>query len=271
LLSRYHQTIQQTKHHLDTYGFGEAAKVLYEFFWGDFCDWYIELVKSRLAPEAPVASKLAAQQTLAYTLDGTLKLLHPFVPHITAELWTGLTQTDRDISLQAYPVADIDRIDTQLEQQFALFFGTIRTIRNLRAEADIKPSLKAAIVLQSDSNEERQSLAMGRNYICDAGKVDDLQIVDRAIDDRKSIANVYATVQVILPLSGVVEMDAFVDKLHKKLAKIDKEITSLTGKLQNPNFVDRALPEVVQAARDNLTEVQKQAEILREKISNLTG
>jgi valyl-tRNA synthetase len=270
-LSRYHQTIQQTRKQIDTYGFGEAAKVLYEFFWGDFCDWYIELVKSRLQEDAPAATKLAVQQTLAYVLDGVLKLLHPFVPHITAELWQGLIQQDLDISLQAYPVADPALIDVGLDQEFELFTGTIRAIRNLRAEADIKPSLKAAIVLQTENANERQSLERGRSYICDAAKVDELQIVDQVSADQRSIASVYATVQVILPLTGVVDIAAFVAKLQKKLAKIEKEVESITNKLQNPNFVDRALPEVVQEARDNLVESQKQAEILAAKIASLNA
>jgi valyl-tRNA synthetase len=268
-LSRYHQTIQQTRKYIDTYGFGEAAKVLYEFFWGDFCDWYIELVKSRLQEDTPAAAKLAVQQTLAYVLDGVLKLLHPFVPHITAELWQGLIQQDLDISLQAYPIANPALIDTSLDQEFELFTGTIRAIRNLRAEADIKPSLLTAIVLQSDSVAEQQALARGRSYICAAGKVDDLQIVDRLVADQRSIASVYATVQVILPLTGVVDIVAFGAKLQKKLTKVEKEVESLVNKLQNPNFVDRALPEVVEAARDSLAESQKQAEILAAKIASL--
>jgi valyl-tRNA synthetase len=202
-------------------------------------------------------------------LDGVLKLLHPFVPHITAELWQGLIQQDLDISLQAYPVADPALIDLNLDQEFELFTGTIRAIRNLRAEADIKPSLKAAIVLQTENANERQSLERGRSYICDAAKVDELQIVDQVTVDQRSIASVYATVQVILPLTGVVDIAAFVAKLQKKLAKIEKEVESITNKLQNPNFVDRALPEVVQEARDNLLESQKQAEILTAKIASL--
>jgi valyl-tRNA synthetase len=226
-------------------------------------------VKSRLLEDAPAASKLAAQQTLAYVLEGVLKLLHPFVPHITAELWQGLIQQDLDISLQAYPVADLAMVNAGLDQEFELFTGTIRAMRNLRAEADIKPSLKAAIVLQSENVAERQALERGRSYICDAGKVDNLQIVDRVATDQRSIASVYATVQVILPLTGVVDIEAFIAKLQKKLTKIDKEVESLANKLKNPNFVDRALPEVVQEARDSLAESQKQVEILAAKIASL--
>jgi valyl-tRNA synthetase len=268
--SRYQQTIEKTRESIDRYGFGEAAKLLYEFFWGDFCDWYIELVKSRLQPEAPATSRRVAQQTLAQVLDGVLRLLHPFTPHITTEIWENLTGiTDKDLSLQSYPVVDISGIDLALEQEFELSFGVIRTIRNLRAEADIKPSIKVNIVLQSDSESERQALQRAANYICDTAKVDDLQVVAAAATDGRAIAGVYATVQVILPLTGVVDIPAFRAKLEKKLAKVQREAESSTNKLQNPNFVDRALPEVVQEVRDNLVELTKQIEILQSRITSL--
>ncbi len=268
--SRHQQAIQQTRIYIDKYGFGEAAKLLYEFFWGDFCDWYIELVKSRLQPEVPEASRHVAQQTLFHVLEGTLKLLHPFIPHITAEIWETLTGlTDLDLSLQPYPLEDKAGIDAALEQEFELSFGVIRTIRNLRAEADIKPSIKANIVLQSDNEAERQALLRSANYICDTAKVEDLQVVAVAETDGRAIAGIHATVQVILPLMGVVDIAAFKVKLEKKLAKIQREAESSTNKLQNANFVDRALPEVVQEVRDNLVELTKQVEILQSRIASL--
>jgi len=107
ILSRFYRTLQQTQDYLDTYGLGEAAKGLYDFIWGDFCDWYIELVKPRLWDEATSPSRQVAQQTLAYVLDGILKLLHPFMPHITEEIWHNLTQkNDSTLALQAYPKVD---------------------------------------------------------------------------------------------------------------------------------------------------------------------
>jgi valyl-tRNA synthetase len=268
--SRYQQAIQQTRAYIDKYGFGEAAKLLYEFFWGDFCDWYIELVKSRLQPESPALSRQVAQQTLFHVLEGTLKLLHPFIPHITSEIWETLTGvTDLDLSLQPYPLSDGLGIDGALEQEFELSFGVIRTIRNLRAEADIKPSIKANIILQSDSAAERQALQRSANYICDTAKVEELKVVAAAETDGRAIAGIHATVQVILPLTGVVDIIAFKVKLEKKLVKIQREAESSANKLQNANFVDRALPEVVQEVRNNLVELTKQVEILQARIASL--
>jgi valyl-tRNA synthetase len=275
ILSRFHQTAQQTGAYLDRYGLGEAAKILYEFFWGDLCDWYIELVKSRLLSESEPNSKLVAQQTLGFVLDGILKLIHPFMPHVTSEIWQTFTQTEEspqtplkkgdlnDISIQTYPVADTSSIDPELDREFELLIGTIGTIRNLRAEADIKPAIKVKLIVQSDSELERQILERGKTYICDLAKVEEITIVDRlASEPDRSIANVFATVQIILPLTGVVDIDAFKAKIQKKIDKIDKDIASIEGRLGNAKFVERATPEVVAETKNLLAEAQKQREIL---------
>jgi valyl-tRNA synthetase len=365
MLSRYHRVVQQTRNYMDNYGLGEAAKGLYEFIWGDFCDWYIELVKSRLQKNADPASRRVAQQTLAYVLEGILKLLSPFMPHITEEIWHTLTQqgaeTQQSLSRQLYPEAQTNFIDSGLEEQFELLIGTIRTIRNLRAEADVKPGVKVNVNLQSDSDQERQILTVGQSYIQDLAKVENLTItaaesqqqgekprigwkkialiiaaiyflrlglaIANAVDDvpllgsffevvgfgfvtwlviqnflsakarqkfwqqlfkpsadqtlassevsqqpqapEKAIAGVVGTVQVLLPLAGVVDIDAYVAKLQKRLTKLEADIKSLTGRLSNPKFVEQAPPNVVQETRDALAEAQKQAEILRDRLRQL--
>jgi valyl-tRNA synthetase len=277
ILSRYHQTVESTRNYIENYGLGEAAKGLYEFIWGDFCDWYIELVKSRLLPDADAKSKQVAQQTLAYVLEGILKLLHPFMPHITEEIWHTLTQKGEDecLALQAYPEADKSLIDAELEQQFELLFGTIRTIRNLRADSDIKPSVKVTVILQSESEKERLILTATESYIQDLAKVENLTITP-SLDSNSpllkggeggSIAGVIGTVQVIIPLAGVVDIAALRTKLEKKLGKVEAEAKSISARLNNPKFVEKATDEVVQGAKDALAEAEKQAEILRDRLS----
>ncbi|MEG4169989.1 MULTISPECIES: valine--tRNA ligase [unclassified Microcoleus] len=269
ILSRYNQVVQQSRNCLENYGLGEAAKGLYEFIWGDFCDWYIELVKSRLQQDAEPTSKKVAQQTFAFVLEGILKLLHPFMPHITEEIWHTLTQTgdDRCLALQAYPEADISLIDADLEQQFELLFGTIRTVRNLRADADIKPSVKVTAILQSESEKERQIISDGGVYIQDLAKVENLTVTASVDADLgQTIAGVVGTVQVLIPLAGVVDLAALRAKLEKKLSKVEAEIKHTAARLTNQKFVDKATPDVVQGARDALAEAQKQAEILRDRL-----
>ncbi|GAA6618039.1 valine--tRNA ligase [Scytonema sp. NUACC26] len=363
ILSRYNQVVKQTNDLFAQYGLGEAAKGLYEFIWGDFCDWYIELVKSRLQKDAEPDSRRVAQQTLTYVLEGILKLLHPFMPHITEEIWHTLTQQPTDskqsLSLQRYPEPDANLIDSALEEQFELLFGTIRTIRNLRAEADIKPGVKITVNLQSESTKEQQILHAGQPYIKDLAKVENLTISDEqkkatvsgknlsinlgkiaaivgaifvfriglavadAVDDipyfgtffelvgfgysawfvvqnillaerrkkfweqwfpptveenppqietqepEQAIAGVVGTVQVVIPLKGVVDVDTLRAKLERSLSKAESEAQSLRGRLSNSKFVDKAPQDVVQGARDALAEAEKQAEILRDRLRGL--
>ncbi|ABA22592.1 valyl-tRNA synthetase [Trichormus variabilis ATCC 29413] len=366
IISRYHQVIKQTTNYIDNYGLGEAAKGIYEFIWGDFCDWYIELVKSRLQKDADPLSRKAAQQTLAYVLEGILKLLHPFMPHITEEIWQTLTQqpenSSQTLALQAYPQADANWINPALETQFDLLIGTIRTIRNLRAEAEVKPGARIIANLQTDSESERQILIAGQSYIKDLAKVETLTIaagqqpstvtkkkpqrglktiglviaglvflrVALAVADtvdnvpflgnffeivglgysawfvarnllstparqrflakffaspteknlsetvpqapqaaEKSIAGVVGTVQVVIPLAGVVDIETLRAKLERSISKAEAEAQSLKGRLSNPKFVDKAPADVVQAARDALAEAEKQVEILRLRLQTL--
>ncbi|MDJ0796428.1 MAG: valine--tRNA ligase [Calothrix sp. MO_167.B12] len=361
ILSRFNQVVQQSHIYMDRYGLGETAKALYEFIWGDFCDWYIELVKSRLQNKADAASRKAAQQTLAYVLEGILKLLSPFMPHITEEIWHTLTQQEADskqsLSCQPYPEADTKLINSELEAQFELLISTIRTIRNLRAEADVKPGAKVTTNLQSDSAQERDILSQGQEYIKDLAKVENLTIAEGQKSPEKSsnwrkilaiifslflvriafaisnamgsipivgnffeivgllyftwfisrnlisaqsrhkvweklsqftgaeptpeskeppttpekvIAGVVGTVQVLIPLDGVVDIAALRAKLEKSLTKVENEAKSLTSRLSNPKFVEQAPAEVVQGARDALAEAEKQREILRARLQTLS-
>ncbi|MEO1433341.1 MAG: valine--tRNA ligase [Cyanobacteria bacterium J06633_8] len=366
ILSRFHKTVEETNSYMEKYGMGEAAKGLYEFIWGDFCDWYIELVKSRLPEDAEPKSRKTAQQTLAYVLEGILKLLSPFMPHITEEIWHTLTQQPEDsnesLSLQKYPEANTQLIDSELESEFELLIGTIRTIRNLRAEADVKPSVKVTVNLQSESVKECQILNTGERLIKDLAKVENLTIAGTQKSDtvtknqsptalkfiflgflaftlarvaytvattiekipffgtffqfvgfgyslwfirvyllssekRQELrqkffkpsteanppeietpqpeelgevaTGVVGTVQVLLPLEGVIDMNALRGKLEKNLSKIEAEVQSLTGRLSNSKFVDKAPAEVVQGARDSLAEAEKQAEILRSRLQRI--
>jgi valyl-tRNA synthetase len=223
------------------------------------------------------------------------------MPHITEEIWHTLTQKSEEVlALQAYPRSVRSRTEekpssvenpasstssqspisnppvekTALidpEQQFDLLIGAIRTIRNLRAEADIKPGVKVPVILQSESSSERQILQAGQSYIQELGKVETLTITPALEGELKTtMAGVVGTVQVLMPLAGVVDVDALQAKLKKDLAKVEAEIKTLSGRLANPNFVSKAPEEVVKGAQAAIVEAQKQAEILRDRLSRLT-
>ncbi len=271
ILSRFQKVVKQTRDYLDGYGFGEAAKSLYDFIWGDFCDWYIELVKSRLWQDKESLSRITAQQTLAYVLEGTLKLLHPFMPHITEEIWHNLTQKEDEVlALQSYPMADTGTIDDSLEEAFDLLIQTIRSLRNLRAEAEVKQGAKVTVIMQSDNPQELATLEKGRVYIEEIGKVENLTLTPSLeAPVKQAIASVVCTIQILLPLSGVIDIEKFCQKLSKNLSKKEADIKVLSDKLNNPKFKDKAPPELVRKTEEELAEAQKAGEILRERIKKL--
>ncbi|MBP0030987.1 valine--tRNA ligase [Roseofilum sp. Guam] len=278
ILSRYYQVAAQTRNDLNQYGLGEAAKGIYELIWNDFCDWYIELVKTRLwqkdkeGDAASAASRLVAQQVLALVLDGILKLLHPFMPHITEEIWQTLTQSEgTSLARQRYPEADEALIDADLEAQFAQLIDTIRTIRNLRAIAEIKPGVQIRVILQTENSTEQEILTQGSSLIQMIAKTEAPKVC-ATLDEpmKQTIVGVTGTVQVLIPLAGVVDIGALRAKVEKDLGKIEKESQVLQARLGNPGFVNKAPQDVVQGARDTLEQLQIQAQILRDRLKSLS-
>jgi len=161
-------------------------------------------------------------------------------------------------------------VNPPLEQEFELTFATIRTIRNLRAEAGIKPGMKVNVILQSESEKERNILSNAQKYIRDLAKVEELTITSALTEDKQQvIAGVVGTIQVLIPLAGVVDVDVLRSKLEKNLSKVEGEVKSLQGRLNNENFVNKAPDEVVQGAKDALAEAEKQQSILKERLARL--
>jgi valyl-tRNA synthetase len=276
ILSRFNRTALEVNRLIGNYGLGEAARALYEFIWGDFCDYYIELVKPRLQGEDG-DSKQTAQRVLVSVLDGTLRLLHPFMPHITEEIWQAIDSDNSDrsaryLATQAYPEGDPSLVDAQLEAQFTLNFETIRTIRNLRAEAEIKPGLQIEAVLQSENEQERQTLQQGEPYIKNLAKLANLVIsAKESATLGQTVASVVdsSTVQVFIPLTGVVDLAQLRQKLEKNLAKLEGAIASIQGRLNNEGYIKKAPPEVVAIAKAELESSQQQVVILRSRLATL--
>ncbi|MFN9021550.1 MAG: valine--tRNA ligase, partial [Pseudanabaena sp.] len=185
---------------------------------------------------------------------------------------TSEPSSDRPVlAIQPYPEVDTTHINEELEEQFKLIIGTIRTIRNLRAEAEIKPSLKVKVILQSDSDRERSLLEAGQSYILDLARVEDLAIlatVDESVTEE-AIAGVVGTVQAIVSLVGVVDIAQLVAKLERSLKKLEVAIASSQGRLNNEGYVKKAPPDVVATASAELEESLKQQEILKARLAQL--
>lgn len=279
ILSRFNQTALEVNQYISSYSLGEAARSLYEFIWGDFCDYYIELVKPRLSAEDGI-SKSTAQSVLLSVLIGTVSLLHPYMPHITEEIWQVLTETKgkTSLSLQEFPQGDSFQdasrrtfVDSDLEDQFKLIFEVIRTVRNLRAEAEVKPSQQVKIILQSENETELEALKNGESYISNLGKIEEIMI-SNAVPDQigQTLAGVANTVQVLLPLTGVIDLEKFKQKLERNLTKIRAAIASTESRLSNESFIQRAPAELIASIKAELEAAKQQEIILRSRLSELT-
>jgi valyl-tRNA synthetase len=271
ILSRLHSTATQVIEELEAYGLGEGARLLYSLIWDDFCDWYIELAKPRLRGE-DLASKRTAQQVLATVLETILRLLHPWMPHVTEEVWQLLTQANQttSISVQPYPTPDPSWVNPQLEREFGLVTQVITSLRNLRAEAGLKPHQTIAALLVTEDPEEQRILTAAQAYIRELAKVESLEIAGSLATEPKQVAAaVVGTVQVLVPLAGLVDVEALRAKLQKDLAKLEKEAQGIRTRLENPNFLSRANPEVVQASRKQLAELEAQRQLLQARLEKL--
>ena len=280
ILSRLARVNRETAERYGSYGLGEAAKGLYEFAWNEVCDWYVELIKRRLNPgEKPSPEALAdqrtARQVLAKVLSELLVLLHPLMPHLSEELWHGLTgaPADRFLALQGWPTPDSAALDDGLEASFAELIEAIRVVRNLRAVAGLKPAQPAPVRFVTGRPALAELLTAATADITALTRAESVQVLDpeaaEAQPASRALAGISGELQVLLPLEGLVDLEALRGRLQKDIAKAEKEIQGLSGRLANPNFAGKAPPEVVAECKANLAEAEAQAALARRRLADL--
>ena len=288
ILSRLARVNRETAERYGSYGLGEAAKGLYEFAWNEVCDWYVELSKRRLqvpadlegaAREAALADQRTARQVLAKVLSELLLMLHPLMPHLSEELWHGLSGEPAEtfLALQRWPAVAEAALDDALEASFAELIEAIRVVRNLRAVAGLKPAQPAPVQFVTGRGALAQLLREATADITALTRAGSVAVLDpdaaeaaRTGGGQRALAGVSGELQVLLPIDGLVDLDALRGRLEKDLAKADKEIKGLAGRLANPNFADKAPPEVVAECRANLAEAEAQAALARRRLADLT-
>jgi valyl-tRNA synthetase len=284
ILSRLARVNQETAERYGSYALGEAARGLYEFAWNEVCDWYVELIKRRLqvpaelegeARIAPLADQRTARQVLAKVLAELLVMLQPLMPHLTEELWHGLTgaAAGEFLALQPWPAEEAADLDDALEASFVELIEAIRVVRNLRAVAGLKPSQPAPVQFVSGRPDLAALLRQASADIAALTRAESVTVLDpagaEAARAQRTLAGVSGELQVLLPLEGLVDLDALRGRLEKDIAKAEKEIAGLSGRLANPNFAGKAPPEVVAECQANLAEAQAQAELARRRLAEL--
>jgi valyl-tRNA synthetase len=268
ILSRLARSADEAAELYGSYRLGEAAKLLYEFAWNDLCDQYIEWAKPRLAGD-DAGARTAARRVLATSLEALLVMLHPLMPHLTEELWHAVTGAEPDtfLALQAWPEAEGGWIDEGHEQAFQFGIEAVRALRNLRALSGVKPSERLPVGVHSGSAERRAFLEANQEKILRLVGGSVLGLEPQPVAGQLlGIVDSDAQVGLAVPQQS---LEALRVRLEKDLAKAEKEIKGLAGRLANPNFAGKAPPEVVDACRANLAEVEAQAVLARGRLQGL--
>ena len=248
IISRFNTLAKEMNINLDKFELGIGLAKIYDFIWDVFCDWYVELVKPRLV-EKDTKSGIVAQNVLVYILSGAMKLLHPYMPFITEEIWSSLPHTGESIMISSYPAFDPSLSFEKEERCMEILIDTIRSIRNRRAEMGVAPSRKASLHIISDEKEAfNEKTAKFFTKLASASSVS----IERKYEDESAVQIVNPYAVVYIPLSDLIDTEKEIARLEGEKAKTIQEIERLEKKLSNAGFVAKAPEAVVAGERAKL-------------------
>jgi len=269
ILARLHDTIREVRAALEEYRFNDGAQVLYQFIWHALCDWYLELIKPCLYREDYAEGRLHTQRVLVYVMDQTLKLLHPYMPCITEEIWQQLPHEGESIMVAGYPEVEgvpDDRAVREMERVISVING----VRTIRGEMDIPPGTHVDVVLVAEDEEVAEGLAAHTVHVKELGRVGTVHIQVRGERPRGAAASLADGVEVFVPLVRVVEDPEREERrLQKELSKVLDDLERTERKLGNEVFLAKAPPEIVEKERKKLQEFRVVQEKLGRRIAVL--
>ncbi len=275
ILSKLNRTKKELYNLLHNYKLGESAKLIYEFAWNDFCDWYLEFQKLRFNnPE--FKHRILSESLLKEVLDNILTMMNPFMPHLTEELWHSLHVGTDDIllSLQRWPNIDEKYLDDNLEKSFDKLFDIIRLIRNLRAELGLKPAQQISIFLVSDDIKLLEFVKKMSEDIRLITKALDINILKQdefsKQDFAKSFSGIVGNLEVYLPFEGIINMESLKEKLLKDQSKANEDIKVLNNRILNKNFINKAPKNVVDECKSKLKEATAKSNSISKKLEMLS-
>jgi len=263
ILSRFNRATRDVNDAIETYRFHEAANRIYDFFWGEFCDWYLELIKPRLLESASPETARAACANLVNLFDGALRLLHPVMPFITEEIWHAMYAGRpplKSIALAEYPQADDAQIDLAAETRMAIVQDLIASVRNLRAELKVEPKVKVPIEVFAHEPEIRRLIEENRGSVERLGSVESVKFVESSLA-KLAGARSTSRFDVHVVYERKIDVAAECERLKKELEKIEKDIAGGERQLSNEGFLAKAPAKVVEGLRAKAEELK----VLREK------
>jgi valyl-tRNA synthetase len=282
IISRLNKTARDVRKALDGYEFHEAVQILYHFFWDDFCDWYIELSKADVTSEEAGPQRTVARTRLLSVLEQALRLLHPFMPYITEELWQQLPGAGKDllhpaygeaeptIMLAAYPESRADFINEAAEWELQAVIDLITRVRNIRSEMQIKPSEPIPVVIGSPDERLHAVYSANTNQITRLLRASEVLVSDRLEAPRASARAVLISgAEVAVPLAGLIDFAQEQQRLSKEKEKLTAEVMKLEAQLANPQFAERAPAEKVDEVRTRIADIAQRISQLDQTILNL--
>jgi valyl-tRNA synthetase len=269
ILSRAQATLREVDESLEHYRFDRAADALYHFVWHEFCDWYIELAKPALAGDGPRTS--AAASVLLEVLSAVLRMLHPFMPFITEELWEKLPGTSTRLAVSPWPERDAARLDPAAEEEMQRFQALVVALRNLRAESGIPPASRVDVLLHAEEEEAAALVREHGDLLAQLVRAGDLRLVDRIDPAIAAARTVVGRTRVAIPLEGLLDLDAERSRLRKDLDKVERELASRARRLGDAGFLQRAPEAVVDKERRIRTELEERRVRLAETLTRLGG
>jgi valyl-tRNA synthetase len=263
IVSRLNSTISEVTRALENYEFESATSTLYSFIWGDFCDWFVEVSKPKLRENDQNHAAFMAQ-----ILETSMRLLHPFMPFLSEEIWAKLPHQGETLALAPWPVAG--EVDSQAETDFALLQDAVRAARNLRVEAQIAPSKKLNFVFVALNPRAASVLQLGHDYLLQLANLESAPIVSSdATRPENALSSQLSEFEVWLPLEGLIDVEKERAKIGKLLEAAQKDFDKMSSKLQNPAFVERAPAAVLEKDRARVAELETQIAKLNERLAAL--
>ncbi|MBT5372453.1 MAG: class I tRNA ligase family protein, partial [Gammaproteobacteria bacterium] len=281
IISRLQQTEEAVERGFDQYRLDRAANAIYEFTWNEYCDWYLELSKPVLySNESSEAALRGTRRTLVRVLETLLRLTHPIMPFLTEEIWqrvaplAGKTVIEGKTSLmlEPFPSADSSKIDESASDEMEWVKAFVLGIRSIRGEMDIAPGKPLAILVQDASAQDQTRLNEHRATLNSLARLESVEVLTADTTAPESATALVGSMKILIPMAGLIDKDAELQRLQKEIGKVEGEIKRLQGKLNNPNFVERAPEAVVAKEQEKLNEVETRQQQLieqREKIAAL--
>jgi valyl-tRNA synthetase len=271
ILSRFNSAAQSVNESLANYRFDEAANRIYDFFWGEFCDWYLELIKPRLAPECAENARLACGN-LVTLFEASLRLLHPVMPFITDEIWHAIYDgmpPQKSLALAAYPQADERQIDLKSETQMAILQDLIVSVRNLRAELKVETKTKVPIEVYPFEPEIRALIEQNQGAVERLATVDKITFAESSLSKLPGARHT-ARFDVHVVYEKKIDVAVERERLRKELEKSEKEIANLQKQLGNEQFLAKAPSHVIENMRKRVQELEILREKLKEQLDGLS-